>query len=111
MNPFVPRKRRVNKRQLQNRLQRMVDNALRNVVSVTGERLNSESHSSADEETGFVANDEADDSSDEEEEEEVGVAHYTRLDSSPEDIRTENVSFTESVASECEEYYTDSSYF
>lgn len=46
----------------------MVDNALRNVISVTGERLNSESHSSADEETGFVADDEADDSFDEEEE-------------------------------------------
>ncbi len=71
----------------------MVDNALRSVVSVTGERFNSESHSSADEETGIVADDEADDSSDGEEE--VDVAHDTRLDSSPEDILMENVSFTE----------------
>jgi hypothetical protein len=87
----------------------MVDNVLRSAVSVTGERLNSESHCNANEETGFVADDEADDSSDEAEE--VGVTHDIRLVSSPEDIRMENVSFTETVASECEEYYTDSSYF
>ncbi|KAK4024806.1 hypothetical protein OUZ56_010300 [Daphnia magna] len=46
-----------------------------------------------------LADDEADDSSDEEEGD--GVAHDTRLDSSPEDIRMENVSFSESVAPEC----------
>lgn len=109
MNPFVHRKRRVNNRLLRNRLQRMVDNVLRSAVSVTGERLNSESHCNANEETGFVADDEADDCSDEAEE--VGVTHDIRLFSSPEDIRMENVSFTETVASECEEYYMDSSYF
>jgi hypothetical protein len=105
MNPFVPRKRKVNSRQLRNRLQQIVDNAVRNFVSVTGERLNSESQPSAEEETGFVADDEADNSSDEEEE--VFVAHDTRRSSSPEDNRMENVLFTESVASECEVYYTD----
>ena len=71
--------------------------------------VNSESHSSADEETGFVGDDEDDEGSDKEEE--VGVAHDTRFFRSPEDIRMENVSFTESLASECQEYYTDSSYY
>jgi hypothetical protein len=56
-----------------------------------------------------VGDDEANEGSDEEDE--VGVAHDTRLHRSLEDIRMENVSFTESAASECKKYYTDSSYY